>query len=242
MYRLAARTADPAEKEAQSWCLVQLGDEYWRSGRNAEAESAYDEALQNLPDYFLAVAGKARSRASAGDLETAESLLGPLNARTPNVDNIILLGDVLTLLGRATEASRHYALAEALGSGAENDRKRLAVLWADHDRRIDEALSIVRNESSRRRDIHTLDALAWTLCRAGLLSDAKSAAAEAMNLKTGDARIIYHAGMIERDLGNVAEAKRLLEAALRKNPAFDLLQAENARRVLAEIRLERRIR
>jgi tetratricopeptide (TPR) repeat protein len=38
MFKLAARTADPVDKEAQSWCLVQLGDELWKNGKYPEAE------------------------------------------------------------------------------------------------------------------------------------------------------------------------------------------------------------
>ena len=47
---------------------------------------------------------------------------------------------------------------------------------------------------------------------------------------------MYHAGMIEKDLGNRAEAKKWLAAALKINPTFDLLQAENARRALSELK------
>jgi hypothetical protein len=42
--------------------------------------------------------------------------------------------------------------------------------------------------------------------------------------------------MIEKDLGNRTEAKRFLEQALKLNPAFDLLQAENARKALQELK------
>ena len=43
-------------------------------------------------------------------------------------------------------------------------------------------------------------------------------------------------GMIEEGLGNSKEAKKLLEQALKLNPAFDLLQAENARKALQELK------
>jgi tetratricopeptide (TPR) repeat protein len=70
----------------------------------------------------------------------------------------------------------------------------------------------------------------------GQLTDAKTAIPAALNLKSNDARILYHAGMIEKDLGNRAGAKKMLEAALKINPMVDLLQAENARRVLSELK------
>ena len=70
----------------------------------------------------------------------------------------------------------------------------------------------------------------------GQLTDARAAVAAALNPKANDARIFYHAGMIEKDLGNLTEAKRMLETALKINPAFDLLQADAARRALAELK------
>ncbi|MDQ3132086.1 MAG: hypothetical protein M3Q99_15160 [Acidobacteriota bacterium] len=41
--------------------------------------------------------------------------------------------------------------------------------------------------------------------------------------------------MIEKASGNKKEAKRLLEKALKLNPAFDLLQTETARKTLEEL-------
>jgi tetratricopeptide (TPR) repeat protein len=108
-------------------------------------------------------------------------------------------------------------------------------MWADQNMRLDDALAIVKRESEMRKDIFTADALAWTLYKKGQLTDAKTAIAAAMNPKANDARIYYHAGMIEKDSGNKAEAKKMLEAALKINPMFDLLQAENARKALSEL-------
>jgi len=54
-----------------------------------------------------------------------------------------------------------------------------------------------------------------------------------LRLNTKDAVLLYHAGMIENALGNRSDAKKLLKRALDLNPAFDLLQAEIARKALA---------
>jgi tetratricopeptide (TPR) repeat protein len=238
MFKTAARTADPADKEAQSWCLVQLGDELWKNGKYAEAEKVYDEALQNFPQFHSALTGKGRARAARGDFEAAINFLSESLNRVPNVETAILLGDIYTRQGSFDKAKQQYDLVEIIEQkiGVNNDRKRLALLWADHDLRIDEALAITQRESEMRRDIFTADALAWTLYKKGQLTDAKKAIASALNLKSNDARILYHAGMIEKDLGNRAEAKAKLETALKTNPMFDLIQAEIARKALAELK------
>lgn len=237
MFKMAARTADPADHEAQSWCLVQLGDEFWKYGKLAEAEAAYDEALATLPNYYLAQIGKGRVRASKGDLELAIDILKAATERIPNVEGTILLGNIYQKMGDQAKADQQYELVEVIESrlGVNNDQKRLALLWADQGTHLDEAVGITRHESTLRRDVFTADALAWTRYRQGLFADAKAAIGEAMRLKTLDARMAYHAGMIEKALGNKAAAKQLLSEALRLNPSFDILQADAARTALAEL-------
>ena len=56
-----------------------------------------------------------------------------------------------------------------------------------------------------------------------------------MRLKTKNALFFYHAGMIEKGLGNKKTAKDFLQKALWTNPAFDLLQAEKAKAALKEL-------
>lgn len=237
-FKAAARTADPQDKEAQSWCLVQLGDELWKNGKYAEAEKVYDEALLNFPNYHLALAGKGRVRAAQDDLETAVKFLNDALNRVPNVETAILLGDIYTKQGNAEKAEQQYKLVEIIEQkiGVNNDQKRLALLWADLNLKLDEALAITKRESEMRKDIFTADALAWTLYKKGQLAQAKTAISAALNLKSNDARILYHAGMIEKDLGNKAEAKKMLETALKINPKFDLLQTENAQKALSELK------
>jgi tetratricopeptide (TPR) repeat protein len=186
----------------------------------------------------LALAGKGRARASQNDLETAVKLLTEANDRVPNVETTILLGDILTKQGNFDKAKQQYDLVEVIEQkvGVGNDQKRLALLWADHGSKLDEALEITKRESELRKDIFTADALAWCLYKKGQLTDAKAAIANALNLKSNDARILYHAGMIEKDLGNGKEAKQFLEQALKINPMFDLIQSEHAKKALSELK------
>ncbi|MDQ3801293.1 MAG: tetratricopeptide repeat protein, partial [Acidobacteriota bacterium] len=234
---LAARAADPQNREAQGWCLAHLGDEYFKIGKFAEAEKRYDEALRIFPNYHLALAGKAKSRAAQGDFETAIRLYNDAQNRVPLVETVIALGDLYAKTGDAEKAARQYDLAEVMEREfGSTDLRRLALLWADRDLRPDEALTIAAQENANRNDIFTADVYAWCLYRKGKFEEARAAINRAMRLKTKDARIFYHAGMIEKALGNEKEAARYLQSALQANPAFDLLQADNARKALAELR------
>ena len=230
LYKMAARTADPMDEEAQSWALSQLGDEYWRNGKFVEAEKVYDEALSLLPQYTLALAGKGRVRASLGDLSTGAEYLASANTKAPHTHNLILLGDIYSELGNADEAARQYLLAEI-----ENelfDAHRVALHWADANINLEKALEVARADYDAQKDIYAADTLAWCLYKNGKIAEAKLMIKEAMRLKTKDAKIIYHAGMIELANGNKQISAKLLKEALKINPSFDLIQSSVAKEAL----------
>ena len=238
MFTLAARTADPTDSEAQSWCLTQLGDEYWKYGKYADANRIYDEALSVLPNYYLALVGKGRTLASQNDLKGAAEILTTATNRIPNVEATILLGNIYQKLGDTEKANQQYDLVELIEAklGVNNDQRRLALLWADRETNLDKAFEITTRESQMRTDILTADAHAWTLFKRGAFNEAQGAITSALRLKSNDARTLFHAGQIQKALGNQVEAKRLLSEALKFNPEFDILQADAARNSLRELK------
>lgn len=237
MFTQAARAADPQDLETQNWCLVQLGDELWKHGKYDEAERVYDEALRNYPGYFLAVVAKGRVRASRGDFASAEKLLTDVQADLPNANAIHLLGDIYTVRGEADKANAEYekfdAIQDKLGTAA--DHKRVVLSWAGRGK-LDQALELATSEYAAEKSIHSAELLAWCLYKVGRAAEARPYIAEAMRLKTNDARTLYHAGMIAKANGDLRDAKRLLSTALERNPAFDLVESVDARKALAEIR------
>lgn len=237
MYKLAIRTTDPQDREAQSWGLVQLGNEYWRNGKYDQAEKGYDEALGVLPDYHLALAGKGRLAASQGKLDAAVTLLTAAKTAVTDPNTIILLGDVYSASGQPELARAQYDLVEKGEEklGSHHDAHRLALFWADHAKNLDEALTISREDYAQIKDIYAADILAWCLYQKGQLTEAKEMITQAMRLGTKDARLHYHAGMIDVALGNKAAGRRSLERAIELNPGFDLIKASKARQVLAAL-------
>lgn len=233
--RVATQIADPNDKEARAWCHVKLGDEFFQTGQYKEAETEYDKALAAFPDYYLALAAKGRGRMAQGDVEKAIEFYKRAIERVPQTETVIALGDVYASLGKTEEAKSQYQLAEFIEQKlSSNDQRRLALLWADRDVKPDEALAIATREKQTRKDIFTADILAWCLYKKGRYEEAKTAIDEAMRLKTKDARIFYHAGMIANALGNKNEGKRYLKLALETNPAFDILQSEKARQAVGK--------
>lgn len=234
--RAAVESASPTNSESIAWCHVHLGLLLANSGRLEDAEREFDAALYFFPDYYLAFAAKARARATAGDTEQAVKLYKRSLELVPLPDTAIALGDLYTKLGRTDEASRQYDLVQFIeqagAQGGGTYSRQLALFWADHDMKLDDALAVARRERAARSDIYTSDALAWCLFKKGELSEARAAISEALRLGTRDARLYYHAGMIYHGLGDRESARKYLKRAFEINPSFDLLQAEIGRRTL----------
>jgi len=233
----AAAEAAP-DPETVAWCRVHLGDSLINTGNIAAADREFDIALYHFPDYYLALAGKARARVASGDFDRAVEFYKKAQERVPLPETAIALGDLYTKTGRADEAQKQYDLLEFIeraGAAGGTYSLHLALFYADHDIKLNEALSIALRERATRSDIYTSDVLAWCLFKKGRLTEAKTAMDEALRLGTRDARLFYHAGMIEQALGNRRAAVKYLRLALKTNPSFDILQAETARKTLRAI-------
>jgi tetratricopeptide (TPR) repeat protein len=236
--RAAADAASPQNPESMAWCRVQLGHELINAQKLHEAEREFDRALRYFPDYHLALAAKGRARLLAHDVENAIRYYQLAENRVPLPEYAIALGDIFTRLGRTDDARREHELVEFVEKSGAMDGTyslQLALFWADHDTRLDDALTVAERERRARSDIYTCDALAWCLYKNGRLADAKTAITEALRLGTRDPRLHYHAGMIANALGDHGAATKYLKTALEINPDFDILQSDNARNTLKQI-------
>jgi tetratricopeptide (TPR) repeat protein len=233
----AIQTAPRRDREGLAWYHVQLGNELLNAGKFAEAEQAIAQALQIFPQYHLALVANAHIHLALGDSQAAVDCYRRALERMPLPDTAIALGDLYTFLNKPEAAKRQYKLVEFLEqTGGAPFRKayaqQLAIFWADHNTRLEDALHLIQAEHHTRSDIYTLDALAWCLLKLGRLPEAKSTIAQAMRLGTHDARIYYHAGIIHYQDGNPETARQYLHQALQINPTFDPIQAKIAKNLL----------
>lgn len=224
--------------ENTNWTRVQLGHLYFNSGRLAEAEAAYQQALTLDPQYVHALAGLARVRAAQGDLDEAIRLYTEVVDRMPLAEYVIALGEVYNAAGRANEAQQQYELARAIdqlyrANGVNTDLE-LALFLADHGDPA-EAVRRARESYAQRPTTFAADVLAWALYRHGAYAEAQTYAERARHLGAQDALKLFHAGMIAHQLGDAAQARAYLEQALRINPYFSLRYAPEARRVLDQL-------
>lgn len=239
--QFAARSVSSGQDpESAAWVYVQLGDKLMTAGNLKEAEREYDRALFTFPDYHAALAAKARARLAAGDTEAAISFYTKSQERVPSPDTVIALGDLYKSLGRDVEATRQYRLLEAIeGSGppgADTYSSQIALFWADHDMRLDDALAALRRERKARADIYTSDALAWCLFKRGEFDEARKYIEEALRLNTRDPRLHYHAGMIYSKTGDPARARKHLQTALSLKTFLDPLHVKTAQQTLQTVK------
>ncbi|MEJ7713577.1 MAG: tetratricopeptide repeat protein [Pyrinomonadaceae bacterium] len=200
------------------------------------AERHYLDALVTFPDYYNALAALGRVRAARGDLQGAIEHYEQVVRRLPDPSFVAALGDLYKLTGREKKAMAQYMLVEQIARlsklNGELYNRQLALFYADHDMKAEEAYRQAASEYHVRRDIYGADAVAWTALKAGKLAEAQAAIKEALRLGTRDAKLFYHAGMIARAAGDELAARDYLQRALTLNPQFDPLQALIAQKAL----------
>ena len=225
--------------ENVAWCDVDLGNMYFKIGQVSDAERAYLSALRAFPGYYPAYAGLGRAYAAQGKITEAIESYRRAQSAVPLVEYAGALEDLYALAGKPDEARKQAEMVDMIdkmeqASGLSVNRN-LAMAYADRDRKVDRAVALVEGELRGRRDIYTYDALAWTLYKNKQYEEAGKAKEKALELGTPEPAFYYHAGMIERALGQTDQARKHLERALALNARFDPRQAPLAQAALKEI-------
>ena len=225
--------------ENMAWAHVQVGNLFFILGKLDKAAGEYDVSLRILPDYPLALAGKAQVTAAKNDMPEAAELYQRAFNRMSSPEYAILLGDVYAKMGEKQKASEQYELVRAIhklqqANGVNTDMET-ALFFADHDIELEESLKKARLAYEARPSIHAADALAWTLYKTGNPQEAQKYAAQALKLGTRDPLKLYHAGMIAKALGQTEQAREYLQRAVSLNPRFSVLYADEAVAALEEL-------
>jgi tetratricopeptide (TPR) repeat protein len=234
-----AISSGSAMAENTAWCEVELGKILLKTGKIDDAAKAYAAALRYFPNYHPALAGLAQSQAAKGDWKDAIENMRRAQAATPLPDYAAALYDYYTASGDTKEAEKQKEMIfviDQVGQAAkEKANRNMAIIYADHDWKLDRALELAKNEMDVRGDIYTYDALAWALFKNKQYPEAAEAMKKAMQFSTPEPMFYYHAGLIDNALGQKDEAREMLKKALSLNPNFDARQAALAGTVLKEL-------
>jgi tetratricopeptide (TPR) repeat protein len=149
------------------------------------------------------------------------------------------LGDVYAKIGRTEDAKKAYDLVEYIARLSTLSQsvfnRELALFYADHDRKLEEAVTLAHNELAARKDVYTWDALAFALYKTGRDQEAAAADVNALRLGTLDPVLFFHAGMIAHARGDDRRARQYLQRALALNPHFHIFYADQAGQILDSI-------
>jgi tetratricopeptide (TPR) repeat protein len=223
-----------------SWYAYLAGTMQLAAGNPQAAATWFDRALDAWPHSFLALAGKARAEAAAGDLDGAIDGYRAAIAVAPQPDALTALGDLLALRGDDRGAQQQYdtvlAIAQLQGSSGLVFNRQLVLFDVNHGRDLATALQLADRELAERRDVYGYDADAWALLANGRAADADAAMAKALALGTRDAMLLYHAGEIALAVGDSTRARDLLTQSLAIRGALDPLSAAKARATLDGLR------
>ena len=230
----------PAENAA--YVRTQLAQLYFDRGDLDKAKSQLDQALKAYPGYVHALAGRARIEASRGQLDAAIADYTSVVQRQPLVEYVIALGETYEAAGRRAEADQEYALVDAIDklykANGINTDLALSVFDANHDFTPDKGLALARNAYDTAPGIYAADALAWALYKNGRAAEAAPFMAEALRLGTPDAGLYYHAGLIQKALGDDNEAVETARQGPKTEPP--LLSDPGADRAAGPFRPARR--
>ena len=226
--------ASAGQGETEAWAHVQLSKIYFSVGDLAAARAELLRALHAFPGSSYALDALARVEAARGRYGAAISREQDAVERIPLPQYVSMLGDLYRVTGRERQARRQYSLIHVIerllvANGVKTELET-ALFDVDHGIRLRASLALARVAQRERPSIDGDDVLAWALERNGLCSEAQHYSRRALRLGTRDALKMFHRGMIERCLGNHAEAARWFADALRLNPQFSLLWAPVARR------------
>ncbi|MBV8843894.1 MAG: tetratricopeptide repeat protein [Bryobacterales bacterium] len=219
-----AISAGSPSPENTAWCLVELGHLYMKSGRGADAEKAYAEAVKVFPGYHSGYAGLGKAQAVQGKTAEAIANYERAQAATPMPDYAAALYDLYTASGNPRKAQEERDLIDVYDhlnlSNGEKANRNVAMIYSDHDWRPNRALELAKAELAIRKDIYTFDALAWALYRNKEYDEAKSAIAEALKLGTPEPMFYYHAQQIALAAGDREQAAEYAARVKTLNPEF----------------------
>ena len=225
--RRAAEGSWSNDPESQAWHYSQLGELLLQQGRLGDAKREFERAAATFPNHPVAMVGIAKVKIAEGDLSGARATYQDQLARVPTPDLAATVGDLFQALGDATGAEQYYRMSEQIeragwGNGVPQPQA-LARMLADRGRNLSEAVKLAEDAAATRRDIFTMDTLAWAYFKAGRFEDARRASEQALRTGSKDTRILYHAAEIRAAAGDSGVARELLSQIPAPDAITDVL-------------------
>jgi tetratricopeptide (TPR) repeat protein len=216
---------DDLPREQVAWFHYRIGELELRTGHLDSAAAAYRRGLEIFPDDYRILGGLARLSAARGEWSKAVEYGNEAIAIQLDPATLGTISEAYAALGDTAQSAQY---ARAMATSALKQPGPIHRAWGlfllDHGTAgdVDRVLAKVRTEMRTRHDVYGYDLLAWCLYKKGNDRAALAAMQHALAQRTEDAQLYYHAGMIERALGNADVARGYLAQATAMNPRFSL--------------------
>jgi tetratricopeptide (TPR) repeat protein len=193
--------AGSSSPENVAWCMVDLGNIYFKSGQLGLAQQSFTDALRTFKNYHPAYAGLGRVLAETGDLTGAVANYRRAQEITPLPDYAAALYDLYKKTGQDSLAAKQMDLLDVIDrvsiANGEKANRNLVVAFADHDVKLPRALELAQGELEFRRDVYSYDALAWTLYKNHRIAESQQYMEKALLLKTPEPGFRLHSEIIK---------------------------------------------
>jgi len=220
-----AATAFVAARRESAEAYVFLGSVRERVGQGAEAELAYQKALERERHHVAAARALASLYERDQRLADAVRLLQETAVGRP--DSALPWIDLALIHSRTGD---HAAAATAYRQAAQRDPgnvlvlNNLAYLLGQDTRTLDEALELAeRAYRQAPGNAAVADTAGWLHFKKGNVEKARTLISAAVQAAPANPLLRYHLGMVYLKQGRKAEARKELELALR-HPSFDEVQ------------------
>lgn len=231
----AKRDAEASGLEGQelAWYELRHGSLEQKRGSLEHAIRHYERALVLQPGYAPAQSALAKALALSGDTDRAIAIYESAIATHGEPPMMWGLGDVYNSLGKTALAEQWYQKTKAAmtleaQAAAAAHYREFARFCCDTERDLSTALQLAKKDYLLRRDVYAEDLMAWAHFKNGQMAEAVDSIELAMKYRTQDAEIFYHAGRIYEAAGNEAKAVNAFADALKLNPKFSLIDANDA--------------
>lgn len=212
LMRMSAQASGAGDAEASAWAWSKVALYELQAGELKLAAASCDLAVEMQPGYAPALLARGRVLMAQNKFDEAVPLLERAAKKNPLPDYRWALADALRAAGRADEAQK--VEAELNADGAKDDPRSYAVYLATRGENAATALKLTEDELKQRRDVFTLDALAWAQSAAGKHDEAWQTMKQSLATGTADARLYLHAAVLAAKANQPTEARQFLKRAL----------------------------
>ncbi len=182
-----------------------------QAGLFKQATASCELALELQPGYAPALLAEGRTLLAENKFNEAVPLLERAARQNPLPEYRWAFADALRSAGRGDEAQK--VEADLAARGARDDPRSFAIYLATRGEQTAMALKLTEEELKNRRDVFTLDALAWAQSAAGNHDEAWQTMQQALAVGTVDARLFMHAAVIAAKSNKPTEARQFAKRA-----------------------------